>query len=88
MQRAEWHVVASARHAANRCGLDKPRVACTIRIREGGWCLTYSIYTEEQAKRVRAVEGGSVHAHELHHCGVIDGVNVGHGWTHPGAGNQ
>lgn len=85
MQKLEWHVLHSARAVANRCGLDAPRPACSIRIREGGQCLVYSIYTQEQAKNVRALEGGSVYTHEVdEHCG--GGTKPG--MTHVGAGND
>lgn len=87
-QRAEWTVLHSTQAVANRCGLDTPRTACAIRIREGGQLLVYSIYTEEQAKRIRGIDGLTVHEHELRHGGIFDGVNVGNGWTHPGAGNE
>jgi hypothetical protein len=88
MQSMQWTVLQGTRAVADRCGLDVPRTACVIRIREGGQCLVYSIYTEDQAKRYRAIEGGSIHEHELEHCGIRKGVNIGGGWTHPGAGND
>lgn len=83
MQRVEWHVLESPRHVANRCGIDTPRTACVIRIREGGQCIVYSIYTLERAQQIRGIDGLTVYDHEV----GPPQARYGHcnGLTHPGA---
>jgi hypothetical protein len=67
----------------NLCGGYVPHLyACTFRIRQTGYCLTYSRFSEEAAKTVRTRMGDALNAHERKHCGVIDGENVGGALEH------
>lgn len=85
MQRLEWnHVTGSEtrQRVANLCGLEKPRQSCAIRILEGGQCVVFSIFSEDEARRVMLVDGMTARAHEIEgHCGE----KRGGGWTHFGA---
>jgi hypothetical protein len=77
MTKLEWNVVDGQQNLRHLCGLDNAwkGQACAIRIREGGLCVVFSTFTEEEAKRVRIwTEGWSLWAHEVTgHCA---------GWGH------
>jgi hypothetical protein len=67
----------------NLCGGYVPHLyACTFRIRQSGYCVTFSRYSEEAAKAVRTRMGVTLLEDERRHCGVFDGVNIGGAYEH------
>jgi hypothetical protein len=67
----------------NLCGGYVPHLmACTFRIKQSGYCLTYSRYSEDAAKQVRTRAGMTLYADEQAHCGIFDGKNIGSAWGH------
>lgn len=85
MQRAEWnHISGPNAHQrmVNLCGDAPHLMGCAFRIKEGGQCVVFSTYSEEQAHLVKTRDGMSLHSHEYAHCGIFDGVNVGSAWGH------
>jgi hypothetical protein len=56
------------------------RIACAMRIVEGGQCVVTSLMSEERAKTFPERSGESLYAHELRHCGV--GMPAPGGWRH------
>lgn len=76
-QKSEWNVISGPnkyQRLANLCaGGDNQfmSTACTVRIKEGGQCVTFSVYTREQARYdVLDGSGEPLETHELSHCGV------------------
>lgn len=85
LKRVEWNVIAepnARERLGTLCGLGYYPLACVVRIVEGGQCIVFSRYTEDQAKRIPIwEEGWSLWDHEVvGHCGK----GVGGGWTHRG----
>jgi hypothetical protein len=67
----------------NLCGGYVPHLyACTFRIRQSGYCVTFSRYSEDAAKTVRTRMGVTLHEDEMRHCGIFDGQNIGGTWEH------
>lgn len=95
MQSFEWNHISGTdaqRRLQNRCGRDPDGptadpwlTSCSFRIREGGQCVVFSLYSVEQAKVVRGSDWMTAYAHERRHCGELDGRNLGGGYTHAGA---
>jgi hypothetical protein len=85
VQKIEWNHVDGRRNLDALCGLGPlwRGNACAVRIIEGGQCIVFSTLREDEAKRVRVwADGWSLWDHELAHCGVVNGKNIGGGWTH------
>lgn len=85
MQDLEWKHVAgpdAVQRLANLCGKDSRFAgrSCAYRVPQGGLCLVYSLFTQEQARLVRDASGESIETHELRHCGV--NLPTHGGWTH------
>jgi hypothetical protein len=85
MQRLEWNHITGPnayQRMVNLCGDAPVLMGCAFRIKEGGQCVVFSIYSQEQARLVRTKAGVSLEADELGHCGVFDGVVTGSAWGH------
>lgn len=87
MKRLEWNQVTGPDalvRTTRLCGVDPSRelkAACSIRIIEGGQCIVYSIYSEDEARIARDGSGEPLRKHEVdEHCGA--GMSGGGGWNH------
>lgn len=85
MQRLEWNHITGPdayRRMSNLCGDAPHLMGCAFRIKEGGQCVVFSIYSQEQAHFVKTRDGMSLSEHEGRHCGIFDGRNVSGAWGH------
>lgn len=85
MHDLEWHHITgpdARTRLANLCGKDWPfgSRSCAFRVPQGGLCLVYSLFSQEEARRARDATGESIELHELRHCGV--NLPVHGGWAH------
>jgi hypothetical protein len=68
----EWVVVHNKLSLHNVCAISFDKnptlAACAFQIQESGKCYIYSIWTEDEARRVRDLDGESIYEHEKRHC--------------------
>lgn len=90
MQKLDWtHVYGpdAYNRLVNLCARDTPDPnpllnGCAFRIVGSQMCVVFSLYSQEQAPLVRMSDGTNHYEHELRHCGVFAGVNIGGAWGH------
>lgn len=88
LRRVVWNHIQGERVQArmqNLCAdsqrLRHDHYACVVRIREGGQCVVYSIYSEAEAKSAQTPTRDTVYGHEVgKHCGRD--MLGGGGWKH------